>query len=148
VETPHERWFESIYGPAILKCVNTLRAPPLHFKDSTYTFDVESIWRPFHDLWKELSRTLKPATLNVRDVSPVLFTKTSTAIPMPGVASIHSVTQQKDEMSSLTIHAFESSVVILPTKTRPKKVSIIGSDGHRYPYLIKGREVHSLIRYR
>jgi PI-3-kinase-related kinase SMG-1 len=40
----------------------------------------------------------------------------------------------------VTIQAFESVVAILPTKTKPKKIKLVGSDGKRYSYLLKGRE--------
>ena len=33
-----------------------------------------------------------------------------------------------------------SSLEMLPTKTRPKKMMLIGSDGRGYNYLLKGRE--------
>ncbi len=40
----------------------------------------------------------------------------------------------------MTIQAFEPTISILPTKTKPKKIILVGSDGKRYVYLLKGRE--------
>ena len=31
-------------------------------------------------------------------------------------------------------------LLVLPTKTRPKRLMLLGSDGRRYTYLLKGRE--------
>lgn len=48
--------------------------------------------------------------------------------------------QTDDHKDLVTIQAFESVVAILPTKTKPKKIKMVGSDGKRYSYLLKGRE--------
>ena len=40
----------------------------------------------------------------------------------------------------VTIQSFIQTFVVLPTKTKPKKLIMIGSDGNHYPYLLKGRE--------
>ena len=38
------------------------------------------------------------------------------------------------------MQSFSSVLNVLPTKTKPKKLTIIGSDGLEYPYLLKGKE--------
>ena len=38
------------------------------------------------------------------------------------------------------IRKFEEEVTILPTKTRPKKITLSGTNGKKYPYLLKGSE--------
>jgi PI-3-kinase-related kinase SMG-1 len=40
----------------------------------------------------------------------------------------------------ITIASFLEQVAILSTKTKPKKLVILGSDGQKYTYLFKGRE--------
>jgi PI-3-kinase-related kinase SMG-1 len=40
----------------------------------------------------------------------------------------------------VTVAAFGAHVTILATKTKPKKLQMVGSDGCHYPYLLKGRE--------
>ncbi|KAG2500586.1 hypothetical protein HYH03_001354 [Edaphochlamys debaryana] len=40
----------------------------------------------------------------------------------------------------VTVAGVGSRVVALPTKTRPKRVELLGSDGRRYGFLLKGRE--------
>ena len=52
---------------------------------------------------------------------------------MPGVAC------DKKEMT-LTVRSIENVAMVLPTKTKPKKLIFIGSDGKRYAYLFKGME--------
>ena len=40
----------------------------------------------------------------------------------------------------MTIASVDSNITILPTKTKPKKLSFQGSDGKKYTYLFKGLE--------
>ncbi|CAB1350343.1 unnamed protein product, partial [Coregonus sp. 'balchen'] len=41
---------------------------------------------------------------------------------------------------ALTIQSVGNTITILPTKTKPKKLHFLGSDGRNYPYLFKGLE--------
>ena len=43
-------------------------------------------------------------------------------------------------MSGASLRKFEGSMSILPTKTKPKKLSIVGDNGQKYTYLFKGLE--------
>lgn len=40
----------------------------------------------------------------------------------------------------VTLESFQLEVAVLPTKTKPKKISMIGSDGRKHTYLFKGLE--------
>ena len=40
----------------------------------------------------------------------------------------------------VTVESVQSLVHILPTKTKPKKMVFLGSDGRKYAYLFKGLE--------
>lgn len=40
----------------------------------------------------------------------------------------------------VTLESFQLEVSVLPTKTKPKKISMIGSDGRKHTYLFKGLE--------
>lgn len=55
-------------------------------------------------------------------ISPVLASLKNTVIPMPGINKPSGV---------VTIQSVHHVVHILPTKTKPKKLAFIGSDGHR-----------------
>jgi len=89
----------------------------------------------FKGLVREFSRFQKRSSLKLDLVSPTLISKTkSSSIPVPG---------QQDSLTSdsiVTIQSFSTTVAVLPTKTKPKKIIIIGSDGNKYPFLLKGRE--------
>lgn len=42
--------------------------------------------------------------------------------------------------STLTVCGVHPRVYALATKTRPKRVALLGSDGRQHTYLLKGRE--------
>lgn len=52
---------------------------------------------------------------------------------MPGV-------DDQRQMATLFIRSIDNVVVVLPTKTKPKKFVFVGSNGKRYAYLFKGME--------
>ena len=56
----------------------------------------------------------------------------NTAIPIPG--------QELSDGSIVTIASMKEQVTIMVTKTRPKKITFIGSDGKEYVFLFKGQE--------
>lgn len=78
-----------------------------------------------------MEETHKVRILELAHVSPYLHNLKSTSIGMPGYHNLD---------SSCFIESFSSSVVILPTKTKPKKLDFKGSDGKKYSYLFKGHE--------
>lgn len=72
----------------------------------------------------------KVRVLELSQISPFLSNMKNTPIGMPG--------NQQDE--SCFIQSFGKNVIVLPTKTKPKKLDVKGSDGKTYSYLFKGLE--------
>jgi hypothetical protein len=77
----------------------------------------------------------------LKDVSPRLATMRNTSIPMPGVSGMMSGPPAAGGLEAspgaVTIASIVDEVTVLPTKTRPKKLRMIGSDGKTYIYLVK-----------
>ena len=69
----------------------------------------------------------------MKDLSGVLASLTDTYIPLPGVVA-------KSDKQPITLQSVYSTLQILPTKTKPKKLAFLGSDGQKYIYLFKGLE--------
>ena len=63
---------------------------------------------------------------------PALYALKDTQITMPGEQSLSD--------GVVAIAKFEGTLSILPTKTKPKKMSMVGDNGVRYTYLFKGLE--------
>uniref|UniRef100_A0A915JTJ2 Non-specific serine/threonine protein kinase n=1 Tax=Romanomermis culicivorax TaxID=13658 RepID=A0A915JTJ2_ROMCU len=116
-ETDNDRWFMKHVSPFIERAleVTNMKVEP------------EIVWEPFNNLLSSLNaRATRRSNwqLTLNQISPILSNLRSTQIPMPGV-------RKCADGRSIYIESIGSDVVILPTKTRPKKLSFVGSDGKR-----------------
>ncbi|XP_068605668.1 serine/threonine-protein kinase SMG1 [Brachionichthys hirsutus] len=126
-ETPHETWFQQTYGNAIVTALERLRNP-------ANPANPASSWLPFKQIMMSLQqRAQKRASylLHLDEISPRLVSMTTTEMALPGEVAAS---------GAVTIQSVGSTITILPTKTKPKKLLFLGSDGHSYPYLFKGLE--------
>ncbi|CAO3621696.1 unnamed protein product [Cunninghamella echinulata] len=133
IMTPHEQWFNTTYGKLIRRAFDLLINPE---SKSTY----RKGWDRFQQIHKRLAmETQKLRIFDLDRISPYLanWQKTSTqaVIRMPGLSG-----QQIDQNNPHYINHFGSTVVVLPTKTKPKKLDIYSTDGMTYTYLLKGLE--------
>ncbi|CAH1764116.1 6132_t:CDS:10 [Entrophospora sp. SA101] len=115
--TPHEKWFCESYGIRIHKAFEKLRTP--------------MSWDTIKDGWNFFRKLQTSRTLKLAEVSPFLSTINSSLIDMPGLPTYS---------DHVTIQSFDENIIILPTKTKPKKLNLYGSDGRQYGYLFKGLE--------
>jgi len=117
-DTPHEKWFVKAHFECINKCIRSLEketkplAPFNTIHDLIHSFNVHRL-----------------NSLNLYSINPSLAAFRPTVTQMPGM-----------DNSTVTIQYIQPIVYLLQTKTKPKKISIVGSDGNLYPYLLKGRE--------
>ncbi|XP_035261317.1 serine/threonine-protein kinase SMG1 [Anguilla anguilla] len=126
-ETPHETWFQDSYGDAINSALERLRSPSNPANPS-------SSWAPFKQIMLSLQqRAQKRASylLRLDEISPRLAAMACTEMALPGEVSA---------TDAVTIQNVGNTITILPTKTKPKKLYFLGSDGKNYPYLFKGLE--------
>ncbi|XP_048245963.1 serine/threonine-protein kinase SMG1-like isoform X1 [Haliotis rufescens] len=126
-ETPHEKWFQDTYGELIENALQRLRNPSNPSNPAVN-------WQLFKQLHVSLQqRAQKRNSLQLRmeEISPRLSSLVSSVIPMPGLGVLG---------QTVTIESVYNTAQILPTKTKPKKLVLLGSDGRRYPYLFKGLE--------
>lgn len=86
--------------------------------------------------------------MQLATLSPLLSTMDSIEIPMPmlsgnlattAVAGTAAVGQGATQItnSSLTVSAFGANVELLKTRTRPKKIQLVASDGRSCTFLLK-----------
>ncbi|XP_072549574.1 serine/threonine-protein kinase SMG1 isoform X2 [Salminus brasiliensis] len=126
-ETPHETWFQETYGEAIQSALERLKNP-------LNPANPASSWVPFKQIMLSLQqRAQKRASylLRLDEISPRLASMANTEMALPGEVSA---------TDAVTIHNVGNTITILPTKTKPKKLYFLGSDGKNYPYLFKGLE--------
>ncbi|KAG0072080.1 Serine/threonine-protein kinase smg1 [Linnemannia elongata] len=123
-ESNHERWFVSTFKGRIQSTLLALRSP----KSWDNLFEGLNLLKEIcMDIGKEISGT---RILKLSDLSPELSAIQSSQIAIPS----------PDQGTGVTIQSFDQQVVVIPTKTKPKKLTLLGSDGKRYTYLFKGLE--------
>ncbi|KAG0277332.1 Serine/threonine-protein kinase smg1 [Linnemannia exigua] len=123
-ESNHERWFTSTFMGRIRSTLLALRSP----RSWDNLFEGLNLLKEIClDIGKELSGT---RVLKLSDLSPELSAIQSSQIAIPS----------PNQGTGVTIQSFDQQVVVIPTKTKPKKLTLLGSDGKRYTYLFKGLE--------
>lgn len=80
-----------------------------------------------------LNKKLKEVTFyELRNVAPKLLKIENTIISVPGI--------YRCNQKIVTIYKFAPSLTVLKSKQLPRKISMYGSDGKEYSFLLKGRE--------
>ncbi|WOG84660.1 hypothetical protein DCAR_0103844 [Daucus carota subsp. sativus] len=138
-ETPHEMWFHQEYKEQIKMAISNFKTPP------ATASALGDVWRPFDSIAASLASYQRKSVVTLGDVAPQLAQLSSSDVPMPGLEKQITLSDPERELTTaiqgtVTIASFLEHITILPTKTRPKKLVILGSDGQTYPYLLKGRE--------
>lgn len=124
-ETSYERSFKRRFDAAIKSTLEALRQRP-------YPEAWDKLKQLYHVLQANMLRGTSN-TLKMQSISPVLCGIGRKSISMPGLDA-------QDELQPVHIESVESTVCILPTKTKPKKVAFYGSNGQKYTFLFKGLE--------
>ncbi|KAL8264578.1 hypothetical protein R6Q59_022708 [Mikania micrantha] len=127
-ETPYEIWFHNEYMPQIKSAIS-------NFKTPASAAALGDVWKPFDTIVASLASYRRKSSKSLGEVAPQLALLSSSDVPMPGQQDLTTNLQ-----GIITIASFSQQIVILPTKTKPKKLVIVGSDGQTYPFLLKGRE--------
>ncbi|XP_075074220.1 uncharacterized protein LOC107823315 [Nicotiana tabacum] len=138
-ETPHEMWFHEVYKEQIKSAIGTFKTPPAS------AAALGDVWRPFDNIAASLASYQRKSSVSLGEVAPQLSLLSSSDVPMPGLEKQITVSESEGGLNTsssgiVTIASFCEQVAILSTKTKPKKIVIVGSDGEKYTYLLKGRE--------
>ncbi|KAL3515228.1 hypothetical protein ACH5RR_022130 [Cinchona calisaya] len=136
-ETPHEMWFYEEYGGQINSAILNFKTPPAS------AAALGDVWRPFENIAASLSSYQRKSSVSLGDVAPQLAQLSSSEAPMPGLEKQMIVSDTERNLGAgvtVTIASFSMQVTILSTKTKPKKLIVVGSNGQKYTYLLKGRE--------
>lgn len=138
-ETPHEMWFFEEYQEQIKTAVTKFKTPPAS------AVMLGDVWRPFVNVAASLASHQRKSSISLGEVAPHLAWMSSSDAPMPGLEKQITMSESERDLNSapqeiVTIASFSEQVVILSTKTKPKKLVLMGSDGQKYTYLLKGRE--------
>lgn len=120
-------------------CINSYIHFSVHtaFIQSLYILHIEKVWPNWCVCIGQIMMSLQQRAqkrasylLHLDEISPRLVSMTTTEMALPGEVSAS---------DAVTIQSVGNTITILPTKTKPKKLFFLGSDGCNYPYLFKGR---------
>jgi FKBP12-rapamycin complex-associated protein len=95
--------------------------------------DLLQAWDIYHKLFMRLNKKLKEVTFyELKNVAPDLLKIENTVISVPG--------NYRPNQKLVTIYKFIPALTVLKSKQLPRKISMYGSDGKEYAFLLKGRE--------
>lgn len=138
-ETPHEIWFQEEYQEQLKSAISAFKSPPAS------TAAIGDVWRSFDNIAASLAAYQRKSSVSLQEVAPQLACLSSSDVPMPGLEKQVVLSESDKGLATTsqgitTIASFSEQLAILPTKTKPKKLVMLGSDGEKYTYLLKGRE--------
>ncbi|CAM9628539.1 unnamed protein product, partial [Phaeothamnion confervicola] len=90
-------------------------------------------WDLYYNIFKKINKQLPQMTvLELQYVSPQLLEAMGLELAVPGTYRVSG--------EAVRINSFLPTVQVIPSKQRPRKLTIRGEDGHDYVFLLKGHE--------
>ncbi|KAG4088925.1 FAT-domain-containing protein [Neocallimastix lanati (nom. inval.)] len=95
--------------------------------------DLNQAWDLYYNVFRKINKQLPQLTsLELKYVSPKLLNARDLELAVPG--------QYRSGEPIIRIQSFVPTLNIITSKQRPRRLSIKGSDGKEYQYLLKGHE--------
>ena len=135
-DTHNERAFLQSYGKDLKDAYELcMRFKAKGKRSAEKDHDIESAWEIFFRIYKRIHKSINSVSvLELSHVSPRLTEAHDLDIAVPGTYKAQHV---KD---IIRIKSVSPLLNIIPSKQRPRKLTIIGSDGKEYKYCLKGHE--------
>jgi FKBP12-rapamycin complex-associated protein len=127
--TDKEVAFLQAYG----RDLNEARDCCRRYRVSNNPRDIDSAWEKYYSVFKRITRQLSQmTTLELSFVSPRLMISRDLELAVPGT--------YEPNKPLVRIKAFNANIQVIGSKQRPRKISIFGSNGFEYVFLLKGHE--------
>lgn len=127
--TVKERAFIEAYHHDLLQAHECCKKYKKTGKDAELT----QAWDLYYHVFRRIDKQLQSlTTLDLQSVSPELLDCRDLELAVPGT--------YRAESPVVTIASFASQLVVITSKQRPRKLTIHGSDGEEYAFLLKGHE--------
>ncbi|CAA0807435.1 Serine/threonine-protein kinase TOR [Striga hermonthica] len=95
--------------------------------------ELTQAWDLYYHVFRRIDKQLQTlTTLDLQSVSPELLQCRDLKLAVPGT--------YKADSPVVTIGSFAPQLVVITSKQRPRKLTIHGSDGEEYAFLLKGHE--------
>eukprot|EP00742_Colponemidia_sp_Colp-10_P007030 GILJ01007544.1.p1 GENE.GILJ01007544.1~~GILJ01007544.1.p1 ORF type:complete len:2402 (-),score=355.14 GILJ01007544.1:281-6541(-) len=128
-ETLREVSFQQAFGRELQEALEWCKK----FKRTGRESDLNQAWDLYYHVFRRINKQLPQlTTLELQYVSPKLLAATDLELAVPG-------TYRAGE-AVVNIRSFAPSLNVISSKQRPRKLTIHGSDGKEYVFLLKGHE--------
>lgn len=126
-ETHKEVAFMQAFGQNLVDAQEWCRK----YKLSQNQTDLDQAWDLYYLVFRKINKQLPQlTTLELNIASPKLLSARNLAIAVPGT--------YVSGQPIVTIKSFFPTLTVITSKQRPRKLTLRGSDGKEYPYLLKG----------
>ncbi|XP_028958004.2 serine/threonine-protein kinase TOR isoform X1 [Malus domestica] len=127
--TIKERAFIEAYRHELLEAYECC----MKFKRTGKDAELTQAWDLYYHVFRRIDKQLQSlTTLDLESVSPELLECRNLELAVPG--------RYRAESPVVTIASFARQLVVITSKQRPRKLTIRGSDGKDYAFLLKGHE--------
>lgn len=128
-ETMRESSFSNAYGRELADAFEWV----LNYRRTKDITNLNHAWDIYYNVFRRISRQLPQLqSLELQYVSPKLEEARNLELAVPGTYEAGKPINR--------IARFESTISVISSKRRPRKLSCRGSDGKDYQYLLKGHE--------
>ena len=128
-ETLREVSFEQAFGHDLREAKHYCDV----YRETREVGDLNQAWDLYYAVFRKISRQLPQLMqLDLRYVSPVLKNLEKLELAVPG--SYH------PGKPVVRINSFDPTFTVIPSKQRPRKMTVRGSNGEQYQFLLKGHE--------
>lgn len=128
-ETLKEIAFQNSFG----RDLNDAYQWIMNYKRTKDISNLNQAWDTYYNVFRRISRQLPQLqALELQQVSPKLLDANNLILALPGTYEAN--------QEVITINCFEPVLQVISSKQRPRRLSIRGSNGKEYQYLLKGHE--------
>ncbi|KAK7366496.1 hypothetical protein VNO80_08487 [Phaseolus coccineus] len=127
--TIKERIFIEAYRQELLEAYECC----MNYKRTGKDAELTQAWDIYYHVFRKIDKQLQSLTnLDLESVSPELLECRNLELAVPGT--------YRADPPVVTIASFARQLVVITSKQRPRKLTILGSDGEDYAFLLKGHE--------
>jgi FKBP12-rapamycin complex-associated protein len=128
-ETLKEISFQQAYGRDLIEAREWCRK----YEKTQNDKDINQAWDLYYHVFRRINKELPHMmNLELQEVSPKLMQCQDLELAVPGTYS--------NEKPIIRIHKINPILNVIPSKQRPRKLSILGDNGQEYQFLLKGHE--------
>ncbi|KAL3843837.1 hypothetical protein ACJIZ3_001240 [Penstemon smallii] len=127
--TIKEKAFIQAYRHELLEAYESC----MNYRRTGTDAELTQAWDLYYHVFRRIDKQLQTlTTLDLQSVSPELLECRDLKLAVPGT--------YKADSPVVTIASFSPQLLVITSKQRPRKLTIHGSDGEDYAFLLKGHE--------